>query len=175
MFDVIIAGDTHRTTFVDRAYPSDTWALRYVLAGPSTVTSVASAEADGSYVLTLTAAQTTVLKEGVYQWALKATKDAEVYTVRAGLVKVKPNLATGGNRVFIAQRMVELIEAHLAGQLSEGMAVEASSIAGRSITLLNRTELLAERAKWREEVDAYKAAASGQGSIKSIRLMVGSL
>lgn len=173
-FSTIISGDTHKTTVSDSNYSTSLWSLKYHLVGPSTLTVDATVQGT-EFLVTLSANQTSVLKPGIYQWALRASYSGESYTIASGMVTVKPNPASGTARIFIAQRMVELIEKALTGQLEEGEAIEALSISGRSITMINRSELMEERAMWYQEIEAFKRAQNGGSAIRSIRIDVGRL
>jgi hypothetical protein len=175
MFDFILAGDTHKFNWSDSSYPSSTWTLQYSLIGPSTLHVDGAPQADGSFLLTLSSTATTTLKVGTYTWTVRMVQGAEKYTVDSGTAQVLPDPAYRMVRVNIAERMIELIELALTNQLSEGEAYESLSISGRSLTSINRKELLEERKLWKAELAAYRRAMSGQQEIESIRLDIGRL
>jgi hypothetical protein len=166
----LLAGDTFKTRWKHDQYPSDEYALKLYITGPSSLTVTADTEPDGGFLLTITAAQSAILKEGIHFYTVRAQKNAEVYTVASGTVTVKPNPALGPNKIVLAQRMVELIEKALTTQLEDGEAVEAISISGRSLTNINRLELLEERKLWYQELNKLKRGLSGDSGIKTVRL-----
>ena len=173
MFQHILAGDTHKTTFQDTSYPaSGGWTLKYFLNGPSTLTLTGTADVD-AFDLVLSATQSKVLNPGVYTYSVRLSKDGESYTVSSGTVEVRPDPATTNATPQVAQRMVELIEKALTNQLTDGEALEAFSIAGRSLTSINRKELLQERSYWYKELERFKRASTGFSGIRQIKLNIG--
>ena len=72
----------------------------------------------------------------------------------------------------LCTRMIELIEKALVNQLSAGEAAESISIAGRSISMVNRKDLLTERAFWDSERRALVNARLGRTGIKQIEVLI---
>lgn len=171
----LLAGDTCKFEFSDSRYPSSEWTLTFILNTASQLAITGVAQADDSFMVTLSAAQTATLTSGLAIYALRVSKDGETYTVDAGHIDVKPNPLYAVGSIIVAQRMIELIETALVGQLSDGEAIEAMSIAGRSLTNISRTELLKERSYWLQELQSLKNAKNGASGIRSIRLSVGNL
>lgn len=164
----LLAGDTFKTRWRDDQYPSIEYTLKLYITGPSSLTVTAVGEADGGYLLTIAATQSAILKEGIHFYTVRVSKDTEVYTVASGPVTVKPNPALSPTKVVLAQRMVELIEKALTGQLEDGEAIEAISISGRSLTNINRLELMEERKLWYQELNKLKRSLTGDSGIKTI-------
>jgi hypothetical protein len=166
----IIAGDTMKVEYEHSDYPVADWTYALILVGPSTVTITGVAG-----LFTLTAAQSSILKAGQYEYAYRATSGSEQYTLQTGTTRVRPSFALATTRINTAERMIDLIEKALLNQLSEGEAVEALSIGGRSLTTISRMELLKERGFWIAELRQLRNAQSGNSGIRSIRLNVGRL
>lgn len=170
---ILLAGDTCTFTFVDSRYPSSSWVLTCILNASAQLNVTATAESDDSFTVTLTAAQTAPLKAGLYPYALRVSNAGEVYTVDSGYIEVRPNPLYAAGSISVASRMLDLIDTALLGQLSDGDAIEAMSISGRSLTNISRLELLEERAYWQLEFQRLKGAKNGSSGIRSIRLDIG--
>lgn len=170
----IISGDTHQFEYDNSDYPASSWTVKYHLVGPTPLTVVATADGD-THVITISAAQSAVLTAGIYNYALRAYSGDTVYTIESGQVQVQPNPASAQSNILLAQRMLTLIEAALTNQLTDGEAMEAISIAGRSISNISRLELIEERGFWYSELYRYKNAAQGGSGIRSIELRAGRL
>ena len=170
----IIAGDTTEFTWQDAAYPSDAWTLKAYLVGPTVVAIDGVASGDG-FTVTIPATRTATLAAGLYDLTIRVSQGTTVTTVDSGLVDIRPNPALSPSKVVIAQRMITLIEKALTGQLEDGEAFEALSISGRSLTNINRLELLEERGFWLRELRGLKNGRNGMSGIRSIALNVGRL
>lgn len=163
----IISGDSSQFTLSNSDYPASAWTLNYLLSGPTTLT-VAGVASGDDFIITLTANQTTVLKPGVYSWAIRVYQGVLAYTLESGVVEVKMNPLQTTAKLNMAQQMIDLIDKALLNQLTEGEAMEALSIGGRSISNISRLELLQERATWYEELRRYKNAVTGKSTLGTI-------
>jgi len=122
---------------------NDGWQLKLYLAGAQTLNVTASASGP-DFIVTMTAAQTaTLTTAGQYRWTERVTKGALAYDVATGTVEVTPNLATAtpGSLQAMSEKLLAAVEAVLAGKITDDASQYV--IAGRSITLMSRQELLA--------------------------------
>jgi hypothetical protein len=87
----ITSGDSYAITLSLAEYPAPTWALSFALAGVD-VLSVSSTASGTSHLLTLTAAQTTALGAGLYQFRVRATSGSTVETVTTGICTVAADI-----------------------------------------------------------------------------------
>ena len=163
----IVAGDSGQFTFASSDYPATAWTLNYLLAGPSNLT-IAGVATGSNFLVSLTAAQSTVLLPGMYSWAVRVYQGVKAYTVDSGVVEVKPNPLQLTPKILMAQQMIDLIDKALLNQLTEGEAMEALSIGGRSISNISRLELLQERSTWYAELQRYKNAVGGKSALGTI-------
>ena len=165
-----IAGDTAVFTngYSDYA-PADYQAIIY-FNGPSTlsITGSASTVTTGSFDFTVIPSASAYMKTGLYGYSIRVTSASIAKTIDNGNITIYPNPATQVNKEALCYRMIELIEKALLNQLSTGEAAESFSIAGRSISLMNRTELLNERGFWNRERKALINAKTGNSGIKQI-------
>jgi hypothetical protein len=94
------------------------------------------------------------------------------FTVEQGVITVQPNYAIQASKEALCNRMITLIEKALVNQLSTGEAAESISIAGRSISLMNRADLLKERSFWDSERRALVNARLGKSGIKQLEVRI---
>jgi len=91
----LIAGDTASWTRSFADYPATIWALTYAFRlqlGAGVVNVTASAVGDG-FAATIAAADSALMKPGLWSWAAYVTKTTERYQVGSGSLTVSPNLA----------------------------------------------------------------------------------
>ncbi len=112
--------------------------------------------------LNLTIAQTQNLIYGTYDVYIKLTKDDSSYsdTVQLKTIKINQNILTISASADIthAQKTLKILEDLIENKISTS-DVQSYSIAGRSISKMNFSEIL----KWR---DYYKKEVESQNSIK---------
>ena len=136
-------------------YPAATWTLSFGFAGPNTVDMSAgwtvAAESAGTWLVTVTKAQSAKYTAGRYRWRAYVTSGSERYEVAAGWVIFEENTAAlaGDNRTH-AQKCLALIEAALAGRLTT--QEESYAIAGRSISKMPIAQLRELRGLYAAEV-----------------------
>lgn len=89
------AGETVRFTVSETDHPATAWTLSFALRGVQSSLAVAGVVSGSDFTVTLTAAQTTALKPGIYSAAAIFTETAttEVESTRYGLITVGPNIA----------------------------------------------------------------------------------
>jgi len=149
------AGETVQWTKSVPDYPNtDGWSLIYSIRGPSSFKDVtADPLSDGSYSITLAAADTDPLKPGTYQWVSRAYKAGPPvlrYAVGSGVIRVSQNLANVDTLESHAAIMVRLLEALLEGRVTSDM--QRYTIAGRSIDKIPITEARQLLAAYRSEL-----------------------
>jgi D-serine deaminase-like pyridoxal phosphate-dependent protein len=168
------AGDSQRFTQFYPEYPSSAYVGVLYLNGPGTLTvnGVSSITTTDAYDFVIAASQTTFLKSGVYTYSVRVISGIDAYTVESGRIQVAPNLAVEPSRELICDKMIALIEKALTNQLSSGEAVESISIAGRSLTMMSRNELLIERGFWAREKKAILNSSSRNAGIKQIGIII---
>jgi hypothetical protein len=180
MIQDFIAGDTVRFTQHYKDYPSSDYTSVLYFNGPTNLAvsgAISTPSTDPNYVedgflYTITSTQGQYLKAGVYDYALRMTSASMAFTVEKGVVNVQSNYAIAASKEAICTRMIELIEKALLNQLSTGEAAESISIAGRSISMMNRKDLLTERGFWDSERRALVNARLGKTGIKQIEVRI---
>jgi hypothetical protein len=158
MITTIIAGDSVRYVKSFAGFTSDTSTAVFTLNGSTIVTATATASvptdvdySPNGFVFVLTAVQTQYLKGGLYSYNIRVTEGQTVTTVESHSVTVQDNPAYTPNREAVCTRMIDLINKALLNQLSTGEAAQSIAIAGRSISLMSRQELIRERSFWERE------------------------
>ena len=169
--DNFIAGDSISFTQTYRDYSSADYTSVLYLNGPATlqVSGSISTVSSGSFDYNITPTVGAYLKSGLYNFSVRVMSASYAYTIETGNVTVYPNPAIQVNREALCNRMIELIEKALLNQLSTGEAAESISIAGRSISMMNRTDLLNERGFWNRERKALMNARTRNSGIKQIK------
>jgi hypothetical protein len=177
-----VAGDSIRFTQQYQDYPSSQYTSSALyFTGPTnySVTGVASTpqnnptyHKDNAFLFTATGANTAFLKAGIYNFAVRVSDGTDTFTAEAGTINIYANPATTLPREAICVRMIELIEKALLNQLSTGEAAESISIAGRSISMMNRRELLIERAFWNKERQMLLKSRTGYSGINQIAITI---
>lgn len=137
----LVAGDTSKweRSFAD--YPaSDGWVLAYAFRGIGKFDVTATADGD-KYAITLPAATTAAIDEGLYEWTASVTKAAERYTLCSGSLILAPNLAavTDASRQSHVERMVPLLEAQIETLMTS--PIESYSIEQQQTVRRNLAEL----------------------------------
>lgn len=177
-----VAGDSIKFTQQYHDYPSSQYTTSSLyFTGPSTltVTGVASTaqnnpdnHQDDAFLFSLSANNTAYVKGGLYNFTVRVSDGTDTVTAETGTINIYANPATALPKEAVCVRMIELIEKALLNQLSTGEAAESISIAGRSISMMNRRELLIERAFWNKERQMLIRARSGYAGIKQIEVLI---
>ena len=166
-----IAGDSILTSASYDNYRSDEgWTSTLYLNGPVNFNVTGSAGTNGDFVFTIPSSRTEYAKSGLYDYYVRLVSGSTTQIVETGVTTIYPNPATQVSKEQIASRMIELIEKALYNQLSTGEAVESISIAGRSLSMMSRIDLLNERAFWNRELKAIRNARTGYAGITQIRI-----
>ena len=148
-----VAGDTVNVSRSFQGYRStDGWTLKVYLAGARVANATGTPQADGTWLITLSADTTSNLTPGTYQLLERVSNNAgEVYSVSSSTLQVvaDPASATPGSLQTHEEKTLSVIEAALSGRL--GADIEHYSIAGRSVSKIPIREL-------KELHGVYKAA-----------------
>ena len=180
MIQDFIAGDTVKFSQYYKDYPSSDYTSVLYFNGPTNLAvsgAISTPSNDPHYtengfLYTVTSTQGQYLKAGVYDYAIRMTSASMAFTVEKGVINVQANYAIQASKEALCTRMIELIEKALVNQLSTGEAAESISIAGRSISMMNRKDLLTERAFWDSERRALVNARLGKTGIKQIEVRI---
>jgi hypothetical protein len=158
---IIQAGDTISWKRTLPKYPaSDGWQLSYRFINASAYIDV-TASADGDdHLVVIPASTSATYQPGDYVWQAYVTKGAERYTVDAGHLTIRQNLAAmpfGYDARSQAQRALDDLRAALANWLSTSGTVREYTIAGRTMSFASADEIkariqLAEREVAREAI-----------------------
>jgi hypothetical protein len=147
------AGTTVQYTRSYADYPAnDGWTLTLYLAGAQILNKVATASG-ADFVITLAATDTDDLTTpGLYRWVERASKSGVVKDVASGTVEVTANLATAtaGSLQTTEEKLLAAVDAVIAGKITDD--VLQYTIAGRSLTLMSRLDLLELRRKLQWDV-----------------------
>lgn len=156
------AGTTFDRLVNQAGYPAPDWALSLLLRGPSTINITATAEGT-QHRFRVEAAATAAWVPGVYAWAMRATRGADVVNVSRGSTTVAPDidsLAVGSVTTTHAQRVLAAIEAVLEKRAS--IDQKRYVINNRELERTPINELLKLRDVYRVEVKRENAAACGR-------------
>lgn len=156
-----MAGDSVAVTLAYPDYPAPTWVLSLALAGPNTVSTVSTPNGT-AHDLALTAAQTSALGAGLYQWRVRATSGAVATTLTTGTITVVADLATlsPGQAVSYWQTLKESAQSALVS-LMDGGAVQMATILGRQTMFRSPKECLAVIAQCDAQITAAQSRTFG--------------
>lgn len=135
----IVAGDTVKWTKSLADYlPADGWVLSYAfVCATDQLTKDATDNGDGSFLTTLSSADTAGLNIGMYAWQAYVTKSTERHTVGEGQLEVLANFAgtgysSGYDARSSAKKYLDALEARLQGRITadqESLSIDGISIA----------------------------------------------
>jgi len=169
------AGDTWawRDSYPDFK-ASDGWVLTYSLVNASLKIDLPGGgiTADGvDFAVTVAAITTAGYAPGDYTQVAKVTKSGAVHTVGSSDLKILPNLSAVTDTRSHARKVLEAIEAVLERRAT--LDQESYTIGIRSLARTPIPELIKLRDRYRQEVNAEKAAeAIGKGLAPSGRIQV---
>jgi hypothetical protein len=150
---------------------SAAWEVVYHLRGSTEeATLEIAAIADGdSHLVNLKSIETIDYQPGMYWWQCFAKKDDDVKLVASGECEIKPNLTTlahydGRSHV---KKVLDALENTLLGKAGRDQL--SYSIAGRSLSRMNPSELLEWRDKYKAEYAMLQRKA-GQFEDQTIRV-----
>jgi hypothetical protein len=177
----LVRGDSAKWIVIDAEYPpADGWTMTYYLVS-KTVTRVtwngSADNGDGTWLVTLSKADTRELLAGIWNWQRVATKGSEQVTRGAGTLTVSAGFASAGGtaspfvdgRSFERQALDEL-EAVLIERLRVGQV--SMSYNGRSVSWSSAAEMYQLRAELKTAVDAQELAQNA-GLGRQIRIRYG--
>ncbi len=163
-----VAGDTVQWQITDTDFPSDDgWTLTYYfLRSGSRQTVAATAQTDGSHLVTITAAASALWAAGKHSYTGIFSKGTERYTRRSGEVEVliDPAASTysgGYDYRTHAQVCLDAIEAVLEGRATaehESFQIQTPQGA-RAVRFIPIAELIKLRDTYRAEVQRERDAA----------------
>ena len=156
--------------------PGDSWVLTYTLAKENYTATITSTtdHGGGAFEVVVAATATADYEPGVYVWVAVVSKAAEVFTVDEGRLEVVPGLAQysrGLEGRSWAERTLEAVEALIEGRADFDQ--DSYSIAGRSLTLMNISELMDWQARLRRRVaseERKRRVESGRDPGSTVRL-----
>lgn len=163
------AGDTLAWRRILADYPAPVWVLKYRLINAAGKIDITAA-ADGSdHLVNVAAATTANWTAGDYEWvAYVESSAAERYTVSAGRITIKPNLAAqvaGYDARSTARKALDDLRAALATWIATNGQVQEYEIAGRRMKYASAGDLRARISLLEREVareDAAEKLAAGQ-------------
>ena len=163
----LIAGDTlNFLTSVPGYLASDGWTLHFRLvprtgANPAIVIdTIAEGQDHRSQVV---AATTQNWAADSYSWSSWVTKGAEVYTIDAGQITVKPNprsVAAGYDGRSLAQKTLDDLRIAFATFSSTGGTTRSYKIADRERVFNTAADILTQITYWENEVSREANAAA---------------
>ncbi len=173
MIESFVAGDSVQYTLSYSDYPSSDYTSSVLyLNGPSLISINGTPTSSNAHFFNLAASGSAYLKSGLYTFTVRVSSGSITQTAETGTITVYQNPATAVSKEAICVRMLDLIEKALLNQLTSGEAAESISIAGRSISMMSRRELLIERAFWNKERQMLIKSRSGYAGIKQIEVLI---
>lgn len=172
---VIVAGDFVQWWQNDLPadYPTSLYSLKYVARtaenGGGEI-EITATEVSDSYLVQVSSATSSAWVYGTYQWQQEVirTSDSERIVVKRGQFVVKQSLDTSGEHRSHAQIMLSKIESILQGKADSD--VSSYAVAGRSLTKMSFTELMAVRDMYKSEVAKELAVAGIGGATSTIKV-----
>lgn len=173
MIESFVAGDSVQYTSSYSDYPSSDYTSSVLyLNGPSLISINGTPTSNNAHSFNLAASGSAYLKSGLYTFTVRVSSGSITQTAETGTITVYQNPATAVSKEAICVRMLDLIEKALLNQLTSGEAAESISIAGRSISMMSRRDLLIERAFWNKERQMLIKSRSGYAGIKQIEVLI---
>lgn len=173
MVESFVAGDSVQYTLSYSDYPSTDYTSSVLyLNGPSLISINGTPTSSNAHFFNLAASGSAYLKSGLYNFTVRVSSGSITQTAETGTITVYQNPATAVSKEAICVRMLDLIEKALLNQLTSGEAAESISIAGRSISMMSRRDLLIERAFWNKERQMLLKSRSGYAGIKQIEVLI---
>lgn len=173
MIESFVAGDSVQYTLSYSDYPSSDYTSSVLyLNGPSLISINGTPTSSNAHFFNLAASGSAYLKSGLYTFTVRVSSGSITQTAETGTITVYQNPATAVSKEAICVRMLDLIEKALLNQLTSGEAAESISIAGRSISMMSRRELLIERAFWNKERQMLIKSRTGYAGIKQIEVLI---
>jgi hypothetical protein len=156
----IVAGTTTKVLLSFSDFPPPTWTADLYIAGEVTPAKITGAQSGNSFLFTIDATTSALLKPGNYSWRVTATSGAEVYSADAGTVNVERNIAaaSAGDFQTWAAKTLPIVEAAIEGRLTAD--IESYSIAGRAVSKIPMKELLSYRASLQSIVQQEQTPGS---------------
>lgn len=148
----LIAGDTWTWEILDPPdYPSAVYVLTYALApeaGGAIVEVEAEAPSPIAVAFKVAAGETSGLAPGRWRWSLLATDPVfeTRATVASGTFEVLPDPLAAGDARSLARRVLDAIEATIAGKVTKD--AQTYMIEGRSISRIPLPELMDARDRY---------------------------
>jgi hypothetical protein len=168
----LTAGDTVTWSRSLADYPAtQSWVLSYRLINAANKIDITAAASGADHLVTVTAATSAAWQAGTYTWQAYVTKAAERYTVGAGSVVIKPNLAAQAagfdSRSESLQRF-DAIKAAYDLYIANGQGLmQRYTIGGREVWFKDFDDAKAQLDYWGNKVQAELAAesiAAGRGN-----------
>jgi hypothetical protein len=167
----IIAGTTFSQLVTLTAYPAPEWGLTLLLRGPLKIDVVATAEG-AQHLLSATAQSTSLWPPGIYWWAARATRGAEVVQVDEGQAVVVVDLASidePHDARSHAEKVLAAIEAVIEGRAAVDQ--QKYTINNRELWRTPIADLLL-RSRYRDEVRREQQARRGGQSLLGRQIKV---
>lgn len=151
----IQAGDTVKWQRTLPDYPASAgWVLAYRLINAAGKIDIPAAADGDAHLITVAAATSAGYAAGAYDWQAFVTLGAERYTVGAGRVVIRPNLAAqaaGFDARSTARKALDDLRAALAAWLTNSGTVQEYEIAGRRMKFRSMVEVKQLLDFWRVE------------------------
>lgn len=171
----VVAGDTWTWKRALADYPAGTFTLKYRLINAAGKIDITAAADGTDHLVTVSSATSAGHTSGDYAWTAWVEKTGERWTVGAGTLTVKPNIAalnTLDARTDAAKILDQLLAAYTSYTASNGHVAEYE-IAGRRMKYRSAAEILEQISVWEARVAAEKRAeriAAGLGGGNKLRV-----
>lgn len=171
----IVAGDFVQWWQKELAqdYPTAEYSLKYIARtaenGGGEI-EITATETGGYYLVQVESSATATWTYGTYQWQkeiIRSSDSARIVIAR-GQFKVVNSMDVAGEYRSHAEIMLAKIESLLQGKADADVA--SYSVAGRSLTKMSFTELMAARDMYKSEVRKEQAAAGIKGASSTIKV-----
>ena len=131
---------------------------------------ITASETGGEYLIQVASTVTAAYTPGTYQWQKEIirTSDSARIVISRGQFTVTNSMADPGEYRSHATIMLQKIESLLQGKADADVA--SYTVAGRSLTKMSFTELMAARDLYKAEVRKEQAAAGIKGASSTIKV-----
>ncbi len=153
---LFVAGEYFNVTLNDESYPSSTWAANYFIYDSEISESVTATPDGDGFIATFSTSFTGQFEPGNYKYQLQVSKPGEMIVLDGGACVIRANPANGpiDGRTH-AEKTLEALNAVIENRATTDQ--QSYTIAGRSLSRMEITDLLQFRDRYQAMVDEERA------------------